>query len=85
LIAAALHLGAAVVEIYRGELLDGIALDEEPFERWVAERRQVRGLASQALETSRAEVKDQRVRQAIETALRLLAFDSTQEAVSGHS
>ena len=71
------------MEIYRGELLDGIVLDEEPFDRWVAERRQqVRALGIGALEKHlEVEVKDQRVEQAIVTAIRLLAFDHTHEAV----
>ena len=71
------------MEIYRGELLDGIVLDEEPFDRWVAERRQqVRALGIGALERHlEVEVKDQRVEQAIATAIRLLAFDHTHEAV----
>src|SRR5262249_15446807 len=69
------------LDLYRGELLQGIAVDEEPFERWLDERReQLRTRATSALETQlEAQVKDQRTEQAIEAARWLLALDRAHE------
>jgi DNA-binding SARP family transcriptional activator len=71
------------IAMYRGELLDGIVVDEEPFERWLAERRErVRAHAIRTLEKQlEAQSGNQRVEHAIETAQRLLAFDCAHEAV----
>jgi DNA-binding SARP family transcriptional activator len=71
------------IEIYRGDLLDGIVVDEELFERWLAQRREhLRARALGALEKQlEAHVTNQRVEQAIEAAHRLLAFDPAHEAV----
>ena len=77
---SAVHQAMAM---YRGELLDGIVVDEEPFERWLAERRErLRTHAIRTLEKQlEAQSGNQRVEQAIETAQRLLAFDCAHEAV----
>jgi DNA-binding SARP family transcriptional activator/predicted ATPase len=77
---AALDRAAA---LYRGELLEGLALQEAPFEEWIlAERERLRELA---LETLARILRRQRetgaTEAALQTALRLLALDPLQEPV----
>jgi len=77
---AALERAAA---LYRGELLEGLALQEAPFEEWIlAERERLRELALEALAKL---LRHQRATGATEaallTALRLLALDPLQEPV----
>jgi DNA-binding SARP family transcriptional activator/predicted ATPase len=77
---AALDRAAA---LYRGELLEGLALQEAPFEEWIlAERERLRELA---LETLAKILRHQRetgaTEAALQTALRLLALDPLQEPV----
>lgn len=69
--------------LYRGELLEGLGLQEAPFEEWLlAERERLRELALEALAKL---LRHQRVTDATEaallTALRLLALDPLQEPV----
>ena len=70
-------------ELYRGELLDGVGVDEPPFEEWLlAERERLRALALEALAHLLAhESKAGMTQRAIQTATRLLALDPLQEAV----
>ncbi len=77
---AALDRAAA---LYRGELLEGLALQEAPFEEWLrAERERLRELALEALAKL---LHHQRTTgatgAALQTALRLLALDPLQEPV----
>ncbi len=77
---AALERAAA---LYRGDLLDGLALQEAPFEEWLlAERERLRELA---LEAQAKLFHHQRTtgatEAALQTALRLLALDPLQEPV----
>ena len=77
---AALDRAAA---LYRGELLEGLALQEAPFEEWLlAERDRLRELALEALAKL---LHHQRTTgatsAALQTALRLLALDASQEPV----
>jgi DNA-binding SARP family transcriptional activator len=70
-------------EIYRGDLLLGLHVDEPLFEEWLlAERERLREMALEALarllaHQTRAVATDR----AIQTAVRLLALDPLQEAV----
>jgi DNA-binding SARP family transcriptional activator/predicted ATPase len=72
------------VSLYRGELLEGLALREAPFEEWLlTERDRLRELALEALAKL---LRHQRttggaMEAALQTALRLLALDPLQEAV----
>lgn len=75
-------LGRAV-GLYRGELLEGLALREAPFEEWLlAERERLRELA---LEAFAKLLRHQRTAGALDdavaTARRLLALDRLQEPV----
>ena len=74
---------ARAAGLYRGELLDGLALDEAPFEEWVlGERERLRELALEALARLLAhQRKTGATEAAVQTALRLLALDPLQEAV----
>jgi DNA-binding SARP family transcriptional activator len=71
------------VLLYRGDLLAGLRVQSEPFEEWLlAERERLRELALEAL----AKLLTHRRRSgqyeaAVQTALRLLAFDPLQEPV----
>jgi tetratricopeptide (TPR) repeat protein len=73
---------AAAVDLYRGELLEGLAIDEPVFEEWLAaERHRLRGLLRGALArmaTHHATTGDPEA--AVEWAQRLLAHDSLDEA-----
>ncbi len=69
--------------LYRGDLLDGLHINEVGFEEWVlAERERLRETAVEALARL---LNDQRrrgpIEPAIQTALRLLRLDRTQEVV----
>jgi DNA-binding SARP family transcriptional activator/predicted ATPase len=77
---AALERGAA---LYRGELLEGLALHEAPFEEWLlAERERLRELALEALaKLLRHQRTTGATEAALQTALRLLALDRLQEPV----
>jgi DNA-binding SARP family transcriptional activator len=68
-------------ELYRGELLEGLAVEEEGFEQWLAESRtRLRELALQALASlTRYQRRRQDREAAIRTALRSLALDPLQE------
>jgi ATP-dependent Clp protease ATP-binding subunit ClpA len=71
------------MRMYGGELLDGIVVDEEPFEQWLAQRRlQLRAHATSSLEKRLDRLVGlKEIDQAIETAQWLLGFDRTNEAV----
>src|SRR5262245_1032210 len=70
------------VELYRGDLLEGLGVTETPFEEWlVAERERLRELALEALARLLGhQTKLEEPAAAVETALRLLALDPLQEA-----
>lgn len=73
---------ARAMALYDGTLLESLALREEAFEEWlIAERRQYRELAVQAL-AKLLELYDAEgsVQQAILTAIQLLAIEPLQEA-----
>jgi len=69
--------------LYDGDLLEGLVLDEPPFEEWLrAERERLRELALEAV--AQLLVLQRRAGEAegaVKTALRLLALDPLQEAV----
>src|SRR5262245_43808772 len=71
------------VELYRGDLLEGVGGTETPFDEWlVPERERLRELALEALARLLAHhTKSDEPAAAIDTALRLLALDPLQEAV----
>jgi predicted ATPase len=77
---AALDRAAA---LYRGELLEGLALQEAPFEEWLlAERERLRELALEALAKLLHHQRTMGAAEAaLQTALRLLALDPLQEPV----
>jgi len=68
--------------LYRGELLEGVRLDEAPFDDWLAaERHRLRELAVGALEKLLAmDVEAGALDAATETALRLVALDPLRES-----
>src|SRR5215471_7783149 len=74
---------AQAVDIYQGDLLQGLAVREAPFEDWLmAERERLRELALEAL----AKLLTQQravgaIEPALQTALRLLALDPLLETV----
>jgi DNA-binding SARP family transcriptional activator/predicted ATPase len=69
--------------LYRGELLEGLALLEAPFEEWLLAERE--RLGEMALEALAKLLRHQRAagatQAALQTALRLLALDPLQEPV----
>jgi DNA-binding SARP family transcriptional activator len=69
--------------LYRGDLLDGFVIDEEPFEQWlVHERERLRELALDALaRLLRHQNSLEATDAATQTARRLLTLDPLQEAV----
>ncbi len=73
----------AASRLYRGELLEGLNLREEPFEEWLlSERERFWELALQSLaKLLRHQMESNEPEAAIKTALRLLALDPLQEAV----
>ncbi|MGH7308906.1 MAG: ATP-binding protein, partial [Candidatus Rokuibacteriota bacterium] len=74
---------AQAAACYRGDLLDGLSVNEISFEEWVrAERERLQELALQALARLLAhQIKAREIDQAIHSALRLLALDPLQERV----
>jgi DNA-binding SARP family transcriptional activator/tetratricopeptide (TPR) repeat protein len=70
-------------ELYRGDLLEGLVLAEPAFEEWLlAERERLRELAVDALTKLLAhQMREPATQRAIQTAMRLLAFEPLQEAV----
>ena len=68
--------------LYRGELLEGVRLDEAPFDDWLAaERHRLRELAVGALEKLLAmDLEAGALDAASETALRLVALDPLRES-----
>jgi DNA-binding SARP family transcriptional activator len=75
-------LGQAV-ELYRGDLLEGFSLDEEPFEEWLFhERERLRGHVMEVLAKLLRHQREQGSPDvAIATARRLLTLDPCQEPV----
>src|SRR5499426_2240393 len=71
------------VDLYRGDLLEGLGVAEAPFEEWlVAERERLRELALEALARLLAHQGEAgQPEQAIQSAVRLLALDPLQEVV----
>src|SRR5215813_1223306 len=71
------------VDLYGGDLLEGLGVTEAPFEEWlVAERERLRELALETLAKLLADqTKSEESGAAVATALRLLALDPLQEAV----
>jgi len=67
--------------LYQGELLEGLSVDEPPFEEWLlAERERLRELALEALARLLAHQSNSpATERAIQTAIRLLALDPLQE------
>jgi DNA-binding SARP family transcriptional activator len=69
--------------LYRGDLLEGLAIAEPPFEEWLtAERERLREMGLEALvrllaHQIRIAVNDE----AVQTAIRVLGLDPTQESV----
>jgi len=72
---------AQAADIYQGDLLQGLAVWEAPFEDWLmAERERLRELALEALARLLAhQSKSQATERAIQTAIRLLVLDPLQE------
>src|SRR5499433_745180 len=71
------------VDLYGGDLLEGLGVTEAPFEEWlVAQRERLRELALETLAKLLADqTKSEETGAAVATALRLLALDPLQEAV----
>src|SRR5262244_1647457 len=70
------------VDLYRGDLLEGLGVTEAPFEEWLAaERERLREFALEALAKLLAHQTKSEASDAVATALRLLALDPLQEAV----
>ena len=69
--------------LYRGDLLEGLALQEAPFEEWLlAERERLRELALEALAKMLVHQRTGGATEAaLRTALRLIALDPLQEPV----
>src|SRR5262245_35287411 len=64
------------VDLYRGDLLEGLGVTEAPFEEWLtAERERLRELALEALAKLLAHQTKSEASNAVATALRLLALD----------
>jgi DNA-binding SARP family transcriptional activator/predicted ATPase len=71
------------IALYHGELLEGLALQEAPFEEWLlAERERLRERALEAMaKLLRHQQSAGMTEAALRTGLRLLALDSLQEPV----
>ncbi len=71
------------IALYRGDLLDGFSLNEEPFEEWTrSERERLRAMAAAALErlvTHYVEIQD--FGRCVPPATRLLALDPLREDI----
>ncbi|MBI2215865.1 MAG: AAA family ATPase [Candidatus Rokubacteria bacterium] len=74
---------AEVAALYRGDLLEGIRVSEPAFEEWLlTERERLRELAIDALARLLRHERDAAEPEAaIRTAVRLVAFDATEEVV----
>lgn len=72
---------ARAAQLYRGELLSGLPIDEEPFEEWlVAERERLRELAIDVLARLGSALAERgETDRAIQAVLRLLAIDPLEE------
>ncbi|MGQ0723135.1 MAG: AfsR/SARP family transcriptional regulator [Candidatus Eiseniibacteriota bacterium] len=70
-------------DLYRGDLLDGLGVDEPVFEDWLlGERERLRELAIDGLAKLLAhQMKTDATERAIRTAVRLLALEPLQEVV----
>jgi DNA-binding SARP family transcriptional activator len=72
----------AASRTYRGDLLNGVSVDEAPFEEWlVGEQERLRELAVQALARLLAHQRKSEPDAAVQTALKLLSLDPLQEPV----
>src|SRR6266545_5009484 len=71
------------IALYRGDLLEGLAVQEPPFEEWLlTERERLRELAVEALARLLAHhLKAGSRDEAIQTGVRLLGLDPAHEAV----
>ena len=71
------------LSLYQGDLLEGLTLQEPPFEEWlIAERLRLRELALEVLARLLAQQRDAgALDEAVQTALRLVALDPLQEPV----
>jgi DNA-binding SARP family transcriptional activator len=71
------------VALYHGDLLEGLHVDEAPFEQWLtAERERFRELALDVFARLLThQSMSGQIERAIQTAARLLAFDRSQEVV----
>jgi DNA-binding SARP family transcriptional activator/tetratricopeptide (TPR) repeat protein len=69
--------------LYRGDLLEGVSVDEPPFEEWLrAERERLRELAVEGLAKLLGHLaRTGAVDRAVQTAVRLLGLDPAQEPV----
>ena len=66
--------------LYRGDLLEGFAIGEPPFEEWlVSERERLRELALETLARLLTFQSKDQIDRAIQTGVRLLALDPLQE------
>jgi TolB-like protein/DNA-binding SARP family transcriptional activator len=74
---------AHACNLYRGEILEGLNLDEAPFDEWlIGERRRLNALAIDGLNQLLRHQQQQGEREAaMQTALRLLLIDPLQESV----
>jgi len=74
---------ARAAELYRGDLLAGLRVDETPFEEWLlGERERLRELALEGLAKLLAhQRKAASAEPAVQTALKLLVLDPLQESV----
>jgi len=77
------HALATAGQLYRGDLLQGFDLGEEPFEEWLtAERERLRETAIEGLaKLLRHHMDNEEPEAAISVGIRLLALDPCQEAV----
>jgi len=75
------HLSKAV-ELYHGEFLDGLTVNEEGFESWVGlERERLRERALSALSSLLdQQTEDRQFDTAVQTAIRILAVDPLRES-----
>src|SRR5713101_6566326 len=69
------------VDLYQGDLLDGVSLDVEPFAEWLhQERSRFRAIAAQVFERgARAQDQHGNSEGAIAAAERLVALDASNE------
>ncbi len=71
------------IALYKGDLLDGFSLNEEPFEEWIrSERERLRAMAVAALERLVTHYLDaQDFSRCVQVATRLLALDPLREDI----